>query len=102
MSQISPGEVFTAEEVARAAGVPAEAVRTLLELGELSFIGRTRYISVPNPRRIARRLQDVALTLQPHPLRPLFGPTSSSRKTRKPVLASLLAHATLMLFAAWL
>ena len=48
-------------EVARAAGVPADAVRALVGRGELSFIPGTRFISVANPARTARRLRDIAL-----------------------------------------
>src|SRR5438034_649379 len=63
MSLVPLGEVFTIEEVARAAGVPLEAVRTLLGRGELTFIPGTRFISVNNAPRTARRLQEIALTL---------------------------------------
>ena len=51
MSQGSLAEVFTLNEVARAAGVPTDAVRTLLGRGELGFIPGTRFIAVANPAR---------------------------------------------------
>jgi TonB family protein len=103
MSLVPPGEVFTIQEIARAAGVPLEAVRTLLGRGELSFIPGTRFIGVNNAPRTGRRLQEIALTLHAQPAKPLFAAgdvTSSDR--RKPVFLSLLAHATLVLLAVWL
>src|SRR5258705_10570395 len=102
MSQVHTPEVFTAGEVARAAGVPAEAVRTLLGRGELSFIGGTRYISIPNAPRVARRLREVGLALHAEPARRLFAKDGAPRSTRKPVFAALLAHGTLMLIAVGL
>jgi hypothetical protein len=48
MSTGSRDEVFTVTEIARAAGVPTEAVLSLTERGELHFLAGTRYISVPN------------------------------------------------------
>src|SRR6266545_7421852 len=105
MSPVPPGEVFTIQEIARAAGVPLEAVRTLLGRGELSFIPSTRFIGVNNAPRTARRLQEIALALMKNrePAKPLFAPgDGTSGNRRKPVLLSLLAHATLVLLAVWL
>lgn len=102
MPQVSLGEVFTLNEVARAAGVPAEAVRTLISRGELSVIPGTRFINVVNPPRAARRLREVALTLHEEPVRGLFAPPFVRRDTRKPAVLSLLAHATLVLVVVML
>src|SRR4051812_19095388 len=94
MSQVSLAEVFTVNEVARAAGVPADAVRTLLGRGELSFISGTRFISVGNPARTAGHLRDVALAMHAQPATEmLFEPRHTRRDTRKPVFLSLAAHA---------
>src|SRR5436190_1957444 len=98
MSAIPVNEVFTIGEVARAAGVPADAVRQLLGRGELSFVAGTRFISVLNPVRTARRLQEVALTAYAAPATAIFTPSGGvTGKTRKPAFASLVAHATLVL-----
>ncbi len=97
MSQGSLAEVFTLNEVARAAGVPTDAVRTLLGRGELSFIPGTRFINVANPARTARRLRDIALTLPSRPATALFEPAAVRRETRKPVFLSLAAHAAVAL-----
>src|SRR5437773_4180762 len=103
MSLVPPGEVFTIQEIARAAGVPVEAVRTLLGRGELSFVPGTRFIGVNNAPRAARRLQETALTLHTQAAKPLFAPGDDpSGTSRKPVFLSLLAHATLVLLAVWL
>ncbi len=97
MSQVSVAEVYTLEEVARAAGVPAEAVRTLLGRGELSFISGTRFIHVAAPARTASRLREIALALPSQPATALFEPPASRRETRKPVFFSLAAHAAIAL-----
>src|SRR5258705_10990772 len=93
MSQGSLTEVFTVDEVARAAGVPADAVRTLLGRGDLSFIPDTPFIHVANPPRSARRLREAALALHAQPATELFEPARARRETRKPVVLSLVAHA---------
>jgi protein TonB len=97
MSQLSLGEVFTLDEVARAAGVPSEAVRTLVGRGELSFIPSTRFINVVNPPRTARRLREIALTLHTSDAQPLFEPSHASRDTRRPVFFSFAAHGAVAL-----
>ncbi len=96
-------DVFTIHEVARAAGVPLEAVGTLLGRGELNFIPGTRFISVNNAPRTARRLREIALSLHAEPARPLFAPAhGTARNTRTPVIVSLLAHTTLVVLLVWL
>jgi protein TonB len=97
MSQVSLGEVFTLDEVARAAGVPADAVRTLIGRRELSFIPGTRFINVVNPQRTARQLREIALSLDAEPAKALFEPDHARRETRTPVLFSFAAHATVAL-----
>ena len=97
MSQGSLAEVFTLDEVARAAGVPADAVRTLIGQGQLGFVAGTRFIHVANPARTAHALRDIALTLHAEPARALFAPARARRDTRKPVLFSFAAHAAVAL-----
>ena len=103
MSAGSLNEVFTVSEVARAAGVPTEAVLTLIGCGELKLIAGTRYIAVPTPTRTARRLREAALALHAQPAVALFTRTDSAPpRTRKPAVASLTAHATVALLAVLL
>jgi periplasmic protein TonB len=94
MSTGSRNEVFTVSEIARAGGVPTEAVLTLVGRGELSFIAGTQYIAVPSPVRTARLLREAALALQARPAVALFARADSAPpRTRKPAVASLTAHA---------
>jgi len=103
MSTGSPNEVFTVDEIARAAGVPSGAVESLIARGELNFVAGTRYISVPYPPRTARRLREAALALHAKPVVALFGPThSAAPRTRKPAVASLTAHAAVALLVVLL
>jgi len=96
-------DVFTVTEIARAAGVPSEAVLSLTERGELNFLAGTRYISVPNAPRAARRLREAALALHAQPAQALFTRTDNAPpRTRKPAAGSLAAHATVALLAIWL
>jgi protein TonB len=102
MSQVSHGEVFTIDEIARAAAVSTDAVRSLIRRGELNFIAGTRYLSVPNPPRTARRLREAALALHAQPTKNLFARTDGvPSRTRKPAYASLAAHAALVLIVVW-
>ena len=103
MSTPALAEVFTPGEIARAAGVPNEAVLSLVARGELTFITGTRYIAVPNAPRTARRLREAALALHGQPAIGLFARTDSAPpRTRKPAVASLAAHGTVALLAVWL
>lgn len=103
MSPSRSAEVFTITEVARAAGVPVDAVRALMGRGELKFIPGTRFIAFKDAVRAATRLRNIAVALRPHPAVEMFAPGEvASRETRKPAVASLLAHATLVALAVWL
>ena len=102
MPQVSISDVFSVEEVARAAGVPTDAVRALISQGELSFVADTRFLHIPNPARTARRLRDLALAHDVNPPNPLFEPAHAQRDTRKPVAFSLLAHAALVVLVVLL
>jgi len=103
MSTGSRNEVFTVSEIARAAGVPTEAVQTLLGRGELNFIAGSRYIAVPAPAKTARHLREAALAIHAQPAVALFTRTDSAPpRSRKPAVASLSAHATVALLAVLL
>jgi periplasmic protein TonB len=102
MSQVPVDDVFTPDEVARAAGVALDAVRELLRRGELGFIAGTQFINVVNPLRTAGRLREVALTQYAQPSTSLFAAKNGARNSRRPLAASLLAHATVALIAVLL
>jgi TonB family protein len=53
----SPQDVYTAEEVARAAGVPVQAVKALIASGALRQIGRTPFIAQEDAVAAGRRLR---------------------------------------------
>ena len=97
MQQGSASDVFTVDEIARAAGVPETAVRALVARGELSFITGTRFISIWNPARIAGRLREMALSQHIDQTAPLFEPADIKRDARRPVALSLVAHAAVVL-----
>ena len=84
----TPADVFTAAELARAAGVSRSAVDALVAAGELRLIPRTRLIAPADAVRAGVRLRQEAarsaagVTGQPHPLftaRPRRGPFDSPR-----------------------
>src|SRR4051794_28085816 len=104
MSQVPPAEVFSATEVARAAAVPIDAVRLLIERGELAFVADTAFIALADPVSSGRRLREVALTLQPRESHKLFEPEKAdgSERSRKPAALSLAAHAVLIALLVWL
>ena len=103
MPQVPLPEVFTVPEVARAAAVPVDAVHALLERGELTFVEGTRFIAVPKPSSIGRRLREVALTLQAREPHELFEREDAAPdRSRKPAAWSLGAHAAMVALAIWL
>jgi TonB family protein len=90
-------DVFTVDEIARAAGVPAAAVRALIAQGEVSFITGTRFINIANPAGIARRAREIALSQHVDQTAPLFEPAEARRDPRRPVVFSFAAHAAVVL-----
>jgi TonB family protein len=83
--------------------VPSGAVESLIARGELNFVAGTRYISVQNPPRTARRLREAALALHAQRVIAMFAGThSASPRTRKPAVASLAAHAAVVLLVVLL
>jgi protein TonB len=104
MSQVPPAEVFSVNEVARAAAVPVDAVRVLIERGELAFVAGTAFIALPDPVRTGRRLREIALTLQPRETHELFEPENDpgAERSGKPAVLSLAAHAVLIAFLVWM
>jgi len=103
MSQVSPPEVFTVSEVARAAAVPVDAVQALLASGEVSFVADTAFIAVPDAMSIGRRLREISLIRQRYEPHDLFERENvRTSRSRKPAVVSLAAHAAVVAFAIWL
>lgn len=98
-------EVFTAAELARAAGIPRSTVDATAASGELRFIPGTRYISASDAITAAGRLR-VGLRNVPTPApAPIFSLPLRTRprsaRTR-PAAVSCCVHLTLLLVAFWL
>jgi len=103
MPQVPSVDVFTVTEVARAAGVPLDAVRTVMARGELRFIRGTRFITLKDAARAARHLRNASIAFGAQPRLELFASDDGTlREARRPAVASLLVHVTLVLLAVWL
>src|SRR2546423_7564104 len=99
MSQVAPPEVFTPDELARAAGVPLRDVEALLVSGDLRPVPGSGYISATDAVRIGRRLR---LEAASRPIAPPSGILAAEggeavneRRVGLPAFASSLAHAAL-------
>ena len=105
MSQPAPPEVFTADEVARAARVDRAAVQRVIASGELSPIAGTTFITAGEALRIGRRLRADAGR---GPAREgIFSAGSAEarslrRRARVPVLVSSLTHMSIVALILWL
>lgn len=83
-------EIFTAAELARAAGVDTAAVRALIESGELRPIAGTPYLSASDAIATGRRLRSAPVAIR------------LARRPGVPALASSLVHAWLIAAVMWL
>lgn len=103
MSQPLLEEVFTADEVARAAGVAPREVHALLASGDIQPIPGTPYLAAPDAIRLGRQLKAAGVgraTAAPS----LFAATARSAAERRaglPAFASSAFHAGLMAVALW-
>lgn len=89
MSQGVLAEVFTADEVARAAGVPAADVRARLAAGEIRTIRGTPYIASADAIRLGRQLKTSP------------GAARERREFVGAACASSAVHAALVAAAVW-
>lgn len=100
-----PDDVFTVDEIARAAGVPASAVEGLVSSGRLSPIGGSRYFAPAEAVRAGRlALRDIAS--KPAAARapgPLFTRLSDTALEDRglPALGSSLLHVALVTAFVW-
>jgi periplasmic protein TonB len=81
-------EVFTAREIAAAAGVPTTDVRALIADGSIHAIGG-RFVSAAESIRIVRKLRGLAVAPSE---RPLFGPRLSMKRSPGALMASGALH----------
>ena len=103
MSKVPPAEVFTTTEVARAAGVPLDAVRTLIAAGDLKFIPGTRFVALKDAAKAGGRLREAAVALQGRPPQTPFAlSNTTARDARSPAIVSLIAHVALVTLVVWL
>src|SRR5262245_44278508 len=108
MSSLS--DVFTADEIARASGVPREAVKALVAWGDLrpypgtSFFGAQDALRAGREaRRVASELADAQCKADPG----LFAMTATvpaplGRRRALPTFAASCVHATLVVLLIWL
>ena len=104
MSQPLFEEVFTADEVARAAGVTTREAQAAIASGEIQPIPRTSYLAAPDAVRLGWRLRAAALA-QSTSTPCLFGATTgrsvAERRAGLPAFASSALHAGLIAVALW-
>ena len=104
MDKRVPNEVFTVREVARAAGVPPDAVLALVESGAVRTVpvgGRTLYLDHEEAIRAGRRLvferPTSGLFAPVSPREPaLFQPLVQAPRPQVPFAISSAAHALLV------
>ena len=112
MSQVLQ-DVFTTEEVARAAGVPSQLVQALVDSGDVRLIAGTPFLSATDAIYLGRRLRaEAPLPAAPHHAfvdsvpEPLFAAVAGSsgfarRRNGIHTLASSFVHATIVVAMLW-
>jgi periplasmic protein TonB len=113
MSQDLLQDVFTTDEVARAARVPRQVVQGLIEAGEVRLIPGTPFLSATDAICVGRRLRaalpapvptlDAPIDTMPAPLFAVVADGSgfARRRGRVHAFASSLVHASLMVVVLW-
>jgi TonB family protein len=104
MSQALLEQVFTADEVARAAGVTVRQVNAMLEAGDIRPIPGTVYLALPDAVRAGRRLRATpgAAAAVPGLFAAAAGRPAAERRAGIPAFASSAFHAALVAVAFWL
>ena len=105
MAQPVLAEVFTADELARAAGVERAAVDALVAAGELRLIPGTPFINAGDAIAVGRRLAPARPPANPaHTVRAITDTTpapASRRRPGLPAVASSLLHGALIAGVIW-
>ena len=105
-------DVFTADELARAARVPVAAVKALIASGELNFVTGTQYVSAEEAVRAGRQLragiEGAVATLAPVDItpEPLFARVVqksrfAARQRGVHAFSSSAIHAVLLVALLW-
>jgi hypothetical protein len=104
MSQALIEQVFTADEVARAAGVTTADAQAIIASGDIRPIPGTVYVAAADAIRLGRRLRATGAARSAS-APPLFaGPTGRTvveRRAGLPAFASSAFHAALIAVAVW-
>lgn len=95
------GEVFSLDEVARAAGVSRDFLDALAVSGQLPLVPGTPFVPVTDAIRIGRRLRSATPATRPALFETSAG-ALTSRRAAMPAVASSLAHAALVAIAVLL
>jgi len=106
MSQILSEQVFTVDELARAAGVALRDVEARVAAGEVRPVPGTRFITTTEAIRAGRMLRAAAAS-RPQPTASLFavaaggGTSAVERRSGLPAVVSSAFHAALVAVAFW-
>jgi TonB family protein len=101
MAQVQLPEVFTVDELARAAGASRDHLDALVASGQIGLVPGTRYIAAEEAIRIGRQLRRAA-PAAPVTAAGLFERSADRLGTRRaggPALISICVHATLVILA---
>jgi periplasmic protein TonB len=101
MRQVQLPEVFTVDELARAAGASRDHLHALAAAGQIRFLAGTRFIAADEAVHIGRRLRHSAPPMAPAASE-LFDHASgplANRRASTPAIVSTLVHATLVTIA---
>lgn len=99
-------DVFSADEVARAAGVPRQVVARLVESGDLPPVEGTSFFTAADAVRVAARLRTLAVASVPARADTFFTSPPDSRafadqERRVPAVASGAVHAVAIAILLW-
>jgi periplasmic protein TonB len=100
MAQVQLPEVFTADELARAAGSSLDHIQALVASGQVGVVPGTAYIPADEAIRVGRQLRRAIPAVSATPAN-LFERHDSlgGRRAGAPALISTLVHATLVVTA---
>lgn len=104
MSQALLDEIFTADEVARAAGVTSLEVQAVITSSEIHFLPGTSYLAPVDAVRIGRQLRATAaarIGSVPYLFAATGGKSVVARRPGLPAFASSAFHAALVAVALW-
>jgi protein TonB len=101
MGQVQLPEVFTVDELARAAGASHDRVNALVASGQVRFIAGSQFVASDEAIRVGRLLRQFAddVHVAPADLFEASGGGLGARHAGAPALLSTLVHATLVVLA---